>query len=88
VIYIHIPYGAPNYGGAIVNAYEPNPSHDDLLFTTQLLTGFGCLLRLAELSWPDTISLCDYCKVTMCHSIEFLPNVLSFWLPGQVQPIF
>jgi hypothetical protein len=32
-------------------------SHDDLLFQAQLNTGFAGLLRLGELTWPDTISL-------------------------------
>lgn len=29
-------------------------SHDDCLFLTQLLTGFGGLLRLGELVWSDS----------------------------------
>jgi len=67
---------------AVVAAYQPNPSHDDLLFTAQLLTGFDCLMRLAELTWPDQLTLRDYRKVSMRHSIEFLNNAISFWLPG------
>jgi hypothetical protein len=59
-----------------------NPSHDFLLFATQISTGTECLQRLAELTWPDTTSLCDYHKVTMRHSVEFLPDAISFWLPG------
>lgn len=66
----------------VVNAYQPNPSHDDLLFITQLLTGFDCLMRLAELTWPDKLLLCDYRKVSMRHSVQFLEHALSFWLPG------
>jgi hypothetical protein len=66
----------------VVSAYEPNPSHDDLLFVAQILTGVDCLMRLSELTWPDSLSLRDYRKVTMRHSIEFLPDALSFWLPG------
>ena len=41
----------------ICNTYNTNPSHDDLLFTTQILTGTDCLMRLAELTWPDKVSL-------------------------------
>ena len=67
----------------LINAYQPFPSHDDLLFTTQISTGVSCLMRLAELTWPpDSIALRDYRKVTMRHSVEFLTDALSFWLPG------
>jgi hypothetical protein len=56
--------------------------HNDLLFTTQILTGTDCLMCLAEITWLDKVSLHDYCKVSMCHSVEFLMGTLSFWLPG------
>ena len=39
-------------------------------------------MRLGELTWPDTVHLHDYRKVTMRHSIEFLVDAASFWLPG------
>jgi hypothetical protein len=58
------------------------PSHDSLLFTTQIFTGTDCLMRLAELTWPDHVALRDYRKVTMRHSVEFLNTAISFWLPG------
>jgi len=67
---------------SVCNHYRVNPSHDDMLFTTQLLTRTGCLMRLAELTWPDKISLRDYRKVTMHHTVTFHTNTLSFWLPG------
>ena len=66
----------------IFTAYQPNPSHDDLLFTSQVLTGFDCLMRLGELTWPDAVHLRDYRKVTMRHSVEFMVNAASIWLPG------
>ena len=66
----------------IFTAYQPNPSHDDLLFTSQVLTGFDYLMHLGELKWPDAVHLHDYCKVTMQHSVEFLVNTASIWLPG------
>ncbi|KIM81518.1 hypothetical protein PILCRDRAFT_787248, partial [Piloderma croceum F 1598] len=59
-----------------------SPSHDDLLFATQLFVGTDCLMRLAELTWPDKVSLRDYRKVTMRHSVQHLDNAISFWLPG------
>ena len=39
-------------------------------------------MRLAELTWPDTLALQDYHKVSMRPSIERLPEAFSFWLPG------
>jgi hypothetical protein len=62
--------------------HNSHPSHDSLLFTTQLFTGTDCLMRLAELTWPDAIALRDYRKVSMRHSVEFLDGAISFWLPG------
>ena len=62
----------------VLACYGPTPSHDDLLFTTQLFTNTDCLMRLAELTWPDTL---DYCKVSMQPSVEQLPEAFSFWLP-------
>ena len=55
--------------------------HDDLLFHAQLNSGFTGLLRLGEFTWPDTISLRDYKKVTMRFSMNFHPHTYSFWLP-------
>jgi hypothetical protein len=62
--------------------YGPSPSHDNLLFLTQLFTGVDCLMRLAELTWPDRRDLQDYRKVTMRHSVEHINDATSFWLPG------
>jgi hypothetical protein len=67
---------------SVCDAYGPNPNHDDLLFTAQICTGTACLMRLAELTWPDKLSSRDYRKVSMRHLVEFLPEALSFWLPG------
>ena len=49
---------------------------------SQVLTGFDCLMCLGELTWPDAVHLCDYRKVTMRPSVEFLVNTASIWLPG------
>jgi len=57
-------------------------SHDDLLFQAQLNTGFTGLLRLGELTWPNTISLRDYKKVSMRFSLKINPHTYSFWLPA------
>jgi hypothetical protein len=66
----------------VCDSYGPNPSHDNLLFSTQLCAGTHCLMRLEELTWPDRVSLRDYQKVSMRHSVESFNNVRSFWLPG------
>ena len=50
---------------SVFNTLDANPPHDDILFATQLFTGFKNLLCLGELCWPDKVALCDYCKVTM-----------------------
>ena len=41
----------------VLASYGLTPSHDDLLFTTQLFTGTDCLMRLAKITWPDTLAL-------------------------------
>jgi hypothetical protein len=66
----------------VLNSLGDQPSHDELLFATQLLTGTDCLMRLAELCWPDKLSLRDYRKVTMRHTVEYVPEAIGFWLPG------
>jgi len=43
----------------VQESYRPLPCHDDLLFIAQLFTGTDCLMHLAELTWPDKISLHD-----------------------------
>ena len=66
----------------VFDTYQLHPSHDDLLFIAKSLTGFDCLMHLRELTWPDSTHLHDYCKVTMQHYVEWLPDAASFWLPG------
>jgi hypothetical protein len=40
------------------------------------------LLRLADLTFPDKLGYRDYKKVTLCLSLEWLPNAFVFWLPS------
>lgn len=54
---------------------------DDLLFDSQINTGFSGLLRLGEMVSPDKLALRDWKKVTMRHTLEWLPMAYSFWLP-------
>jgi hypothetical protein len=58
------------------------PSHDDLLFVCQLLTGFHALMRLGELVWPDTTALQDYRIVSLRKSVIVNLNSFQFTLPG------
>src|SRR5262245_4473395 len=46
----------------------PSPSHDDLLFISQLLTGFHALLRLGELVLPDKLDNHNYRKIPPRHA--------------------
>ena len=65
----------------IFNALGTNPSYDNILFVTQFFTGFGNLLHLGELCWPDRVALCDYRKVTMRHTVKRFDNYFSLSLP-------
>jgi hypothetical protein len=65
----------------VINSY-PSPSHDDLLFMTQLLTAFHALLRLGELVFPDKIGDRNYRKIALRHSVKTKSNLYSFFLPS------
>ena len=56
-------------------------SLDILLFDAQLHSGFCGLLRLGELVLPDNQNMRDWKKVTMHHTLEWLPHAYAFWLP-------
>jgi hypothetical protein len=56
-------------------------SHDDLLFLTQLLSGFNALLRLGELVWPDKIAHRSFRKLSLRTSVQQHPGTYSFLLP-------
>ena len=66
----------------VFDALSPSPSHDDILFATQLFTGFENLLCLGKLCWPDKPALHDYCKVTMHHMVKIFDNYIGLFLPG------
>ena len=52
-----------------------------LLFDAQLNSGFCSLLQLGELVSPDNQNLRDWKKVTLHHTLEWLPHAYAFWLP-------
>ncbi|KAF8229133.1 hypothetical protein L208DRAFT_1483117 [Tricholoma matsutake] len=62
--------------------YSKNPSHDDLLFCTQLCTGFFALMRLGELTWPDDNNLRDPQKLSKRNSVIINEHFFQFFLPG------
>ena len=62
--------------------YSHDPSHDDLLFCTQLCTGFFALMRLGELTWPDDRDLRDPWKLTKRNLVIINDNYFQFFLPG------
>lgn len=66
----------------IVNKFLPSKSHDDLLFAAILSTGFHGLLRLGELTFPDSSYLQDWQKVTKRSSLITHPHQYEFLLPA------
>lgn len=66
----------------VINSYSTStPSHDDLLFIAQILTGFFALMRLGELTVPDDKSLGDPRKQTSRLSVLVSDNEYRFFLP-------
>ena len=66
----------------IINHYTNSSSHDDLLFLSQLLTGFFALMRLGELTVSDDKSLFDFRKITSRTSVSLSNNDYRFFLPS------
>jgi hypothetical protein len=66
----------------VINHYSNSTSHDDLLFVSQLLTGFFALMRLGELTVPDDKSLFDHRKFTSRTSVSVSHNDYRFFLPS------
>ena len=66
----------------VVNHYSLSESHDDLLFVSQLLTGFFALMRLGELTVSDDKSLIDQRKITRRTSVSVSDKDYRFFLPS------
>jgi hypothetical protein len=64
----------------ILDQQPSPPSHDDLLFAAMLLTAFYGLLRLGELTAPDTRALRNPAKWTLRSSVEWLFEGFAFLL--------
>ena len=65
----------------VFNNLSNSHSHDDLLFLTQLLSGFNALLRLGELVWPDKIDHRSYRKLSLRTSVRRHSDAYSFTIP-------
>ena len=66
----------------VINHYSNSQSHDDLLFVSQLITGFFALMRLGELTIPDDKSLFDHRKITSRTSVSISNDDYRFFLPS------
>jgi hypothetical protein len=66
----------------VLDSMGLHPSHDDLLFSALLLTGFHALMRLGELVFPDKRVLRNYRKISLRHTVRILSDQYSFFLPS------
>ena len=66
----------------VTRHYQSSRVHDDLLFVSQLLTGFTALMRLGELVFPDTVAHRDFRKVSTHQSLVLYDDHFSFLLPS------
>lgn len=66
----------------VINHYTNSSSHDNILFVSQLLTGFFALMRLGELTVSDDKSLFDFRKITSRTSVSLTNDDYRFFLPS------
>jgi hypothetical protein len=66
----------------VVSYYSTSRSHDDLLFVSQLLTGFFALMRLGELTVSDNNTLFNHRKITTRTSVSLSDDDYRFFLPS------
>ena len=66
----------------VISAMGTSARHDDKLFLAMLLTGFHGLMRLGELTFPDSVARRNYRKVILRHTVDITPKSYSFLLPG------
>jgi hypothetical protein len=65
----------------VLSSLSHSNSHDDLLFKAMLLTGFFALMRLGELSFPNSLKLRNWKKVTKRSSVVISEDQYEFHLP-------
>lgn len=66
----------------VTQQYNASLTHDDMLFLTQLFSGFFALMRLGELTYPDDIKLRNPRKISTRLSVEIFHESLQFQLPA------
>ena len=66
----------------VISFYSTSNLHDDLLFVSQLLTGFFALMRLGELTVSDDKSIFDHRKITSRTSVSISDDDYRFFLPS------
>ena len=66
----------------MVNIFSFSQKHDDLLLAALVVTGFHGLLRLGELTFPDSSYLRDWRKVTKRSSLVVHKHQYEFFLPA------
>lgn len=64
-----------------VSVFTAQPSHDDLLFVSQLLIGFFALMRLGELVFPDDHLIEVQRKLSLRSTLKINNKSISFLLP-------
>jgi len=66
----------------VADCYSKSSEHDDLLFVVMLYTGFFCLMRLGELTFPDDKSIQNWKKITRRSSVSVKIDTYKFHLLG------
>ncbi|KAJ7222406.1 hypothetical protein GGX14DRAFT_558504 [Mycena pura] len=65
----------------VVDALGASRKHDDMLFLSMLTTGRDGLLRLGELTIPDSTMRRNARKITLHSTLKLSTNEFSFFLP-------
>ena len=66
----------------VTHHYSTSQSHNDLLFISQLLTGFFALMHMGELTISDNKSLSDHRKITSRTLVLLSNDDYHFFLPS------
>jgi hypothetical protein len=66
----------------VVNHLSQSNNHDDKLFLAILLTGFFALMRLGELTFPDSVKLRNWRKISKRTSVVLSADQYQFHLPS------
>lgn len=66
----------------VIDHYSTSSSHNNILFVSQLLTGFFTLMQLGKLTVSDDRTLFDHRKITSRTSISLSNDDYWFFLPS------